>query len=270
MFGNMGYKTIRSTENALSSLNKTIDNISNMNSVGYKKNQQTFVEALNGEASKHEDKDFSQGPLRRTSEPYDLALEGPGFFEIELSNGQRAYTRSGRLRLTNEGELVTNEGYRVIPEVEPVGKPIIQITGNSDKELGLNIKVSTPKLTVPAHLTPEILEDGTVNGTDGSTGEKVKLGKINVVVFNNPNGLETLGNSYYVSTKSSGSALDADVGPGGSTHVKQGYLEFGNVNMAAEVVNLTQSKNILSAHFKLFKILDKIYENIHYTISKSV
>jgi flagellar basal-body rod protein FlgG len=270
MFGNMNYKAVRSADNALSSLNKTIENISNINSVGYKKSQQTFVEALNGEASKHEDKDFSQGPLRKTSELYDLALDGPGFFEIELSNGQRAYTRSGRLKLTAEGELVTNEGYRVIPEVEPAGKPIIQLTGNSGKELGLNIKVATPKLTIPAHLTPEILEDGTVNGINESTGEKVKLGKVNVVAFNNPSGLESIGNSYYVSTKSSGSPIDAEVGPGGNTRVKQGYLEFGNVNIATEIVNLTQSRNILSAHFKLFKIIDKIYENIHYTISKSV
>ncbi len=270
MFGNTGYKTIKSAENVVSFLNKTIENLSNVYSVGYKKNQQSFVEALNGEISKHDTKDFTQGPLRKTAETFDLALDGPGFFEVELPNGQRAFTRAGNLGVSSDGELITKDGHRVIPEIEPVGQPVIEPSGDSGKELGLNIKVTTPKLIVPANLTPEILEDGTVNGINGSTGEKVKLGKINVVVFNNPQGLESVGNSYYVPTKQSGSPIEADVGPGGKTRIMQGYLEFGNVNMASEIVNLTQSRNMISAHFKVFKILDKLYENIHYTISKSV
>lgn len=270
MVGNMGYKTLRSVENNLFSLNKTIENISNINSLGYKKNQQSFVETLNGEVSRNETKDFSQGSLRKTSEVFDLALDGPGFFEVELPNGQRAYTRAGRFRLSSEGELVTSEGYRVIPEIEQVGKPIVESGGSDGKELGLNIKVVTPKLIIPAHLTPEILEDGTVNGIDNSFGEKIKLGKINVAIFNNPQGLELLGNGYYGPTNLSGFVSETNVGPGKSTKIMQGYLEFGNVSIATEITSLTHIRNILYAQIKVLKVLDKIYENVHYTISKAV
>src|SRR3989338_5333867 len=111
MYGKMGFEAYKGMENNLSSLNNAIANVSNVNSIGYKKSKTTFVETLNGEVAKYEGKDFSQGALRKTGEVYDIALNGPGFFEVEMPNGQRAYTRAGRLRLTGEGELVTEDGY---------------------------------------------------------------------------------------------------------------------------------------------------------------
>ena len=270
MYGKIGYQVNKATENSLKALTNAIEGISNVNSIGYKKSKSSFVETLNGEINRYDSKDFSQGPLRKTQELYDLALDGPGFFEVELPNGQRAYTRAGRFRLTGEGELVTDEGYRVIPEVEQTGKPVIEASNAQSTELGLNLKIATPKLTISTRLTPEVLDDGTVNGTDPSTGEKVKIGKINVVAFNNVQGLESIGRSYFLSNKSSGPAVDIDAGPDSNTKIKQGYLEFGNVDIAAEFVNLSQLKNLLSAQFKLLKTLDKIHENLNYTISKSV
>ena len=269
MYGKMEFEAYKGTENSLTSLNNAIENISNINSIGYKKAKTTFVETLNGEIEKHEGKDFSQGALRRTGELYDIALDGPGFFEVEMPNGQRAYTRAGRLRLTGEGELVTEDSYRVVPEVETNGKPVIEVNKSQKDELGLNIKVTTPKLIISTAVTPEIQADGTINGINPETNEKTKIGKINVVVFNNTDGLEHIGRSYYLPTKSSGPAIDADVAPSGTTAVKQGYLEFGNVDMANEFVNLSELKNLLAAQFKLLKIIDKLYENVHYTISRS-
>lgn len=269
MFGKTGYQVHRGIEGNLAFVNNAITNISNVNSIGYKKGQVSFVEMLDGEVAKHESKEFSQGPLRKTDEPYDLALEGPGFFEVELPNGQRAYTRAGRLRLTGEGELVTEEGHRIVPEIEQTGQPVIEASDSEDSELGLNIKISTPKLIIPSDLTPEISLDGTVNGISQTTGEKSKIGKISVVLFNNPQGLESIGKSCYLATKSSGMPIETKIGPDSPTSVKQGYVEFGNVDMVSELVNLSQMKNLLSAQFKLLKTLDKIYENVHYTISKS-
>lgn len=270
MYGRIGYQVQKATENSLSSLNNLVEGISNVNSIGYKKSKSSFAEALNGEVVKHETKDFSQGPLRKTAEAYDLALDGPGFFEVELPNGQRAYTRAGRFSLTGEGELVTEEGYRVIPEIEQTGKPIIETNNTQSNELGLNLKIASPKLTVSPELTPEVLEDGTVNGINEATGEKVKIGKINVVAFNNPQGLDSIGRSYYTSTKASGSPLDVKAGADCNTKVRQGFLELGNVNMISDFSNLTEIRNLLSAQFKLLKMLDKIHENVNYTISKAV
>lgn len=271
MFSKLGYQTFKATENNLGALSNIIENISNVNSLGYKKKQASFVETLNGEIAKHESKDFSQGPLRRTGELFDLALDGPGFFEVELPNGQRAYTRAGRLKLTSEGELVTDEGYRVIPEVETNGSPVLEVNKQegTGTEVGLNIKVATPKLVVPADLVPEILEDGTVNGINESNGEKVKIGKINVVAFNNPQGLEPIGKSYYLQSSASGPALEVKPGINSATKVKQGFLEFGNINILTEFMDLSRIKNLLSAQFKVLKAIDKIYENVHYTVSRS-
>ncbi len=270
MLKNLGYNAFKSTEKQIESVGQIIENISNSHSLGYKKGEVSFFETLSGEVSKHESKDFSQGPLRRTADLYDLALEGPGFFEVEMQNGQRAYTRAGRFRLTNEGELVTSEGYRVIPAVEPVGKPVIEVTNIESNQVGLNIKVTTPRLTIPANLIHEVLEDGTVNGINLQTNEKIKIGKINVVVFNNVQGLESIGKSYYLPTNASGQVLETEVGMNAATKVRQGFLEFGNVNVIGEFMNLSQMKNLLSAQLKILKVVDKIHENINYTVSRSI
>ena len=270
MFNKLGYQTVTATESSAEALSRTIENISNMKSIGYKKNQTTFLEMLNGEISRHETKDFSQGPLRKTGEIFDLALDGPGFFEVELPSGQRAYSRAGRFRLSGEGELVTaDDGYRVIPVTEEVGKPVIEINKGKNDTLGLNIEVTTPKLIIPSDLTPEVLEDGTVNGINPESGEKRKIGEINVVAFNNPQGLESVGKGFYLPTKLSGQVQEIEYGPNNPTKVKQGYLEYGNVDIAQEIMDMAQIKNLISAQFKVLKVIDKLYEQVNYTISKS-
>ena len=239
-------------------------------SIGYKKNQTTFVETLNGEIAKQESKDFSQGPLRRTGEVFDLALNGPGFFEVELPTGQRAYSRAGHFRVSGEGELVTaDEGYRVIPLTEEVGKPVMEVNKDKKNGLGLNIEVSTPKLIIPADLIPEVTEDGTVNGINPGNGEKRKIGRINVVAFNNPQGLESTGKGFYLPTKLSGQVQEIEYGPNNPTQVKQGFLEYGNVDIAQEMIDMAQMKTLISAQFKVLKVIDKLYEQVNYTIGKS-
>lgn len=269
MFGKLGYQSYRATERNIDALSRIVENISNVNSIGYKKGTTSFAETLNGEIGKYDTKDFSGGPLRRTGDPYDLAIDGPGFFEVELPNGSRAYTRAGRFKLSSEGELLTQEGYRVIPEVEEQAKPTVINSPTEKDELGLNIKVTTPKLSISPELTPEILEDGTVNGINSDSGEKTKIGKINIVAFNNPSGLESIGKSYFTQTKSSGAPLDIETGPNSACKLKQGFLEFGNVDMASEFMNLADIRNLLTANFKVYKVIDKLYEQVHYTISRS-
>lgn len=268
MFADLRYKVMKSTEGSLDAFSKAIENVSNVNSVGYKKRETSFIETLNGELARYESKDFSQGPLRSTGENFDVAIDGVGFFEVELSNGQRAYTRAGRFQLTSEGELVTEEGYRVIPQIE---QSTNKISNKSEKnELDVNIKINSSKLTISPQVVPEISEDGTVNGINPASGEKTKIGKINVVAFNNPQGLESVGRGYYLPTKASGPVQEIEVGLMATSRVRQGFLEYGNVDIASEFMNLTSMKNMLSAQFKLLKIIDKIYENVHFTIGRAV
>lgn len=265
MSGNFSQKALSTTAGYIDALGKIVENITNIKSVGYKKGETTFIETLNGEVQKHTARNFSQGALRRTGDGLDIALEGNGFFEVELPDGQIGYTRAGRFKLSSEGELVTYDGYRVLPQIEQDPKVFEEA-----KDGTLNVKVKTPKLLIPADTTSEILEDGTVNTVDEQTSEKRKIGKISVVVFNNPNGLESIGKGYYLPTEKSGMAQEIKTGPDSPTKVKQGYLEYANVDLASEFINLSQIKNILSAHFKVLKTLDKIYENINFTISRAV
>ena len=269
MVSNLGYKIYRALAFNMTSVAKTVENVSNINSIGYKRNIETFSESLTGEMSKYESKDFSQGPLRRTGDLFDLGLDGKGFFEVELPSGQRAFTRAGRFKLTSEGELITEEGYRVVPQIEPSTLPVFSSVDPQNTGSGLNLKVSSAKLTISPNLIPEIQEDGTLNGINSSTDEKTKIGKINVVVFNNPQGLESIGKGYYIQTTASGMPLDTEVGMSGSTRVKQGFLEFGNVNIAAEFMQLASEKNLISAQLKILKAIDRLYENVHYTIGRS-
>jgi flagellar basal body rod protein FlgG len=98
---------------------------------------------------------------------------------------------------------------------------------------------------------------------------KVRYGKLNVVVFNNPQGLESINKSYYTATKESGSPQEIKPDISSATQVKQGFVEGSNVDTAKTFMELAQMKNILGAQFKVLKSIDKIYENIHYTISRS-
>lgn len=283
MFGRLGNQVFRASEKSTDALANVISNISNMKTVGYKKGEITFAEALNGEILKYESKDFSQGPLRRTAEPFDLAIEGKGFFEVELPNGVRAYTRVGIFHLSGDGELVTQEGYRVLPLIEQTESSenkIIKSDASKEtkagkfqvqaSQVGMNLKVSTPKLIVPPHLTPEITKDGTIFGTDQETGEKTKLGRISLVTFNNPKGLESIGKGYYLETNNSGKPIEISSGPDSQTKIRQGFIESSNVEVAQEFMQLTQLKNLLTAQLKVLKAIDKIYENVHFTISRAV
>lgn len=266
---NIGYKALKAAKNSIDMINQTIENFSNVKSLGYKKKEVSFIETLNGEIERVEGADHSQGTLRRTGDIYDVALEGPGYFEVELDNGQIAYTRVGRFKLNSDGELVTEDGYRVLPQVESSTKPIIKPSSSENNELGLNFKVETPKLLIPPDLATEIKEDGTVNGINTDTNEKVKLGKINLVVFNNPNGLKPIGKGYYLKTDSSGQSIETEAGFGAATKVKQGFVEFSNVSVAQEMMNLSQMKSLIAAQFKVLKVLDRIHENINYTVGRS-
>jgi len=278
----LSHQALGAANNQMDALGKLVENISNVNSIAYKKSDVSFVETLNGQVASVENKDFSQGALKRTDDLLDLAINGQGFFEVELPGGQRGYTRVGRFKQNSDGEVVTQEGYRVIPQIEQTQnatrsvierKPLVISSGDatnlSVNELGLNLKVVEPKLTIPANFNPDIKEDGSIIGVDSSTGDKSTIGKISVVVFNNPNGLESLGKGYYIPTKDSGAPQDTEVGPNSTTQVKQGYLELSNVSLAKQFMELTKMRDLITAQFKVLKAIDKIYENVNYTIARS-
>ena len=145
--------------------------------------------------------DMSQGRLERTSNPYDLAIDGEGFFAVEYG-GKVLYTRAGNFKRSFDGYLVTNDGLYVL-----------------DRNLN-RIK----------------LEDGAVIGEDGAVYKDGKeIAKIGIFKFDHPEKLKKFGYTYFEETSESGRPVPSNSG------VLVGYLERSNVNALREMVNMIKA-----------------------------
>ncbi len=212
-------------------LEVTSNNLANVNTVAYKGIHNTFHEYLlkiqNEEqrTAKGEQgwADFSQGSLKRTDNPYDIAIDGPGFFVVEGPNGP-LYTRAGNFTLNENYELVTQEGYRVLGDGAPI-----------------------------------TLEDTTGKGVwlseDGHffVDETIST-KIDIVIFDNPQSLERIGNNYFKATKQAGEPTPTE------PVIKQGYIEMSNTNGLEEMVNLIDLYRGYEMQQKSLQSIDQLNE----------
>jgi flagellar basal-body rod protein FlgF len=162
---------------------------------------------------------FQPGELHVSSNPMDFALEGPGFFTVQLPNGQVAYTRGGEFQLNAKQQLVTNQGYPVMSDSGP-----IKFNPNS----------SDP-ITVAA--------SGEV-----SQGQERK-GKLKIVEFDNPNNLTMIGAKDFQSD-----TPDAVPGPATSTNVRQGFLEAANTSPTTEMTGLVTAMRMFEANQKVMQM----------------
>jgi len=179
---------------------------------------------------------FSQGNITQTDNNLDLAIQGKGFFQIRRATGELAYTRAGLFQLDRNGTMVTAEG-------DPL----------------------EPQITIPANAqTVTIAQDGTVSYTMAGQNAAQRAGQIQLANFQNPAGLNSLGNSLFTPTDASG---DAQVGiPGGAEGlgtVLQGYSEQSNVNVVEEFVNMIQSQRAYEANSRVIKAADEMYQQIN-------
>jgi flagellar basal-body rod protein FlgF len=165
---------------------------------------------------------FQPGELRATGNSMDFALEGPGFFEVELSNGSRAYTRDGEFHLDAQGQLVTKQGY-----------PVMSDSGHLqfDPSLGGTITVSA-------------------NG-DVSQGSEVK-GRIRLAEFNDPKALTSIGTGYFSADNPNVQMLAS-----ASTSIRQGYLEGSNTSPTAEMASLITSMRMFEASQRVLQMQDE-------------
>jgi flagellar basal-body rod protein FlgG len=179
---------------------------------------------------------FMQGAFSQTSNPLDLAIQGNGFFQIRQASGELAYTRAGQFQLDRNGNMVTSNGDSLDPQI-----------------------------TIPAtaqNLT--IAQDGTVSFTLPGQSAAQKAGQIQLANFQNPGGLNSIGNNLYLPTDASG---DAQVGvPGGSEglgKLTQGYTEQSNVDVVSEFVNLIQSQRAYEANSRVVKAADEMSQQVN-------
>ncbi|MEO7218661.1 MAG: flagellar basal-body rod protein FlgG [Gemmatimonadaceae bacterium] len=169
----------------------------------------------------------SQGSLEQTSRPLDLAIEGEGYFEVQLPNGNSAYTRDGSLQVSDQGVLVTNQGYAIQPPIK-----------------------------VPKNATSvSISETGvvTANGVTGTTDGNQELGRIELARFANPSGLESMGQNLFSETPTSGEAIHGMPTEDGNGRIAQGYLEASNVEIVTEMVDMITAQRAYEINSKAIK-----------------
>lgn len=176
---------------------------------------------------------FTLGSLSSTGNPLDLAIDGDGFFQVQLQNGQIGYTRDGSFNLDGQGRLVTSEGNVVVPN--------IVIPQNAE--------------------SINIAPNGTVTVTQPG-GVQTQVGQITLVNFLNPSGLESIGNNLYVSTPASGQAIQGIANQDGFGGLQQGYLEMSNVNVIQQMVDMINAQNAYQFDSKVIQTSNQMLQTI--------
>ncbi len=176
---------------------------------------------------------FRQGDFVGTGNPLDVVIAGNGFFQIRQPTGELAYSRAGSFQLNRDGQLVTNNGDFVEP----------------------NITVPQDALDVSIGL------DGTVSYTQPGQNQAQQAGSIEIAMFQNPAGLKALGNNLFQPTEASG---DPIVGlPGGQEglgQLRQGFLENSNVSVVEEFIQLITAQRAYEANARVVRTADEMYQ----------
>ena len=171
-----------------------------------------------------------QGNLVNTENSLDLAIQGEGYFVVQLPDGTVGYTRAGNFRLSADGMIVTAEGYTVNPGIS-VPSDAIEITINSEGGVFAKIQGQTS------------LED---------------LGQLELARFVNPAGLEALGGNLLAETDASGPATIGTPGSDGFGVVQQGFLESSNVNAVQELTALIAAQRAYELNSKIISAADNM------------
>jgi len=173
-------------------------------------------------------KDFTEGSMQVTEQSLDLAINGRGFLQVVLPNGQTAYTRNGQLQLNSNGALVNSEGYLLQPQI--------------------TLPTDTQSITIG--------KDGTVSVSIAGQNGVTQIGNITTVDFVNPAGLQALGGNLFQETASSGSPQSGTPGQGGLGTLEQGTLEGSNVDVVNEMVNMITTQRVYEMNSKVLKTAD--------------
>lgn len=176
---------------------------------------------------------FTQGDFSQTNNPLDLVIQGKGFFQIRRPSGEVAYTRSGAFHLDRDGNIVTQDGEALEPQI--------------------TLPPEAQALAVAA--------DGTVSYTLPGQAAAQVAGQIQLANFVNPAGLNSIGKNLMMPTDSSG---DPQIGtPGGQEGIGsllQGYVEQSNVSVVSEFISLIIAQRAYEANSKIVKAADEMYQ----------
>lgn len=195
------------------------NNIANMNTDGYQAQEAVFQSLPNNQgvvAAAMRQVTQPGSPLY-TGNPLDVAIQGEGFFQVRTPDGKNAYTRQGNFQLDNQRRLTVN-GATVQPEVK------------------------IPQGAVNMNIQP----DGTVMAD--INGQQMQVGKLTIAKFNNPGGLQSIGNGFFAETAQSGVPASGVTGS-----LVPNFLESSNVDLPTEIVNMMMAKQGYSANAKVIQ-----------------
>ena len=232
------------------------NNLANVNTAGFKKSRAEFQDLLYetirpaGTSSSQDTqvpagiqighgtrpstvlKIFSQGDMENTKNELDLAIEGDGFFQIILPNGETAYTRDGAFKLDSDGRVVNSDGFALEPE----------ITIPSD---AVSISVGI---------------DGTVSVLQAGDSIPSEIGTIELARFVNPAGLISTGRNLYITSEASGDEMTGTPGEDGLGSLAQGFLEMSNVSVVDEMVNMITAQRAYEVNSKSIQTADEMLQ----------
>ena len=180
----------------------------------------------------------TQGSLQTTGNSLDVALDGDGFFQIQMPDGTLGYTRAGNFSRSPQGLLITSEGYTVQP--------------------GITVPEGATSITIGS--------DGTVSATLQGQTEASQIGQIQVATFPNSAGLLAKGNNYLIETSASGAANLGNPGEGGRGAIRQGMLEGSNVNVVEELVDMIETQRAYEVNSKMISATDEMLKYVNQNI----
>lgn len=234
------------------------NNLANVNTTGFKRDHAVFQDLLyqinrqpGGLSSQNSElpsgvqlgtgvrvvgtsKQFSQGNLQVTEQPLDIAVNGRGFFQVLMPDGNIAYTRDGQFQLNSDGDVVTPEGYQLEPNI--------------------NVPEDATSITIG--------RDGTVTAVLNNEADPVSLGDITLVSFINPQGLQAMGNNLYRETNASGDPAEGEAGIAGLGTIEQHMTEASNVEVVEELVNMITTQRAYEMNSKVVSTTDQMLQFI--------
>jgi len=240
-------------DNAMASIS---NNLANVSTTGYKRERAVFQDLLyqvdkqpgaqssqstqlpsglqtgTGVKTVATQKLHTAGNLEVTDQPLDVGINGRGYLQVLLPNGETGYTRDGQLQLSSTGQLVNAQGFPI--------QPSITVPDNT-----LNITIGS---------------DGVVSATVAGSSTPTQIGSLQLVDFINPTGLQAIGGNMYKETAATGSPTAGTPGLSGLGTIEQGVLEGSNVNIVEELVNMITTQRAYEMNTKVISTSDQMLQ----------
>lgn len=173
---------------------------------------------------------MTQGDMNNTGNKLDLAIQGRGYFRVEMPSGTDAYTRAGNFQLSPDGQIVTSDGYAVAPGIT-IPAEAVDITISKDGQV---------QATIPGQTAPQI------------------VGQLELSNFQNEAGLDPQGDNLFIETAASGAATTGAPGAAGFGSLQQGFLETSNVNAVTEISDLITAQRAYEMNAKIITASDEM------------